>query len=93
MLDAAVDRGLERVVVSDVYLGRDDAAVQRLDQVRGFGEVFGSRARLRRILDVPADVDRDDVGTLLRQLHRVAAALPARRTGDKGDLAFYPSSH
>ena len=43
--------------------------------------------------DRPADVDGDDVGALLRQPHRVAAALPARRPGDECDLAFYTSCH
>ena len=38
-------------------------------------------------LDVPTDVDRDDVGALLGQPDRMAAALPARRAGDERHLA------
>ena len=34
------------------------------------------------------DVDGDDVGSLVRHPHGVRAALPARRSGDEGDLAF-----
>ena len=46
--------------------------------------------RLRERL---ADVDGDDVGALLGQPHRVAAALAARGAGDERDLALEPTSH
>ena len=35
----------------------------------------------------------DDVGALLGQPHRVAAALTARRPGDERDLALDPTGH
>jgi hypothetical protein len=38
-------------------------------------------------------IDRDDVGALLREPHRVAAALTARGSGDERNLARYPTSH
>ena len=44
-------------------------------------------------VDLLTDVDGDDVGALLRQPHRVRAALAARRAGDESDLAFNTSSH
>ena len=44
-------------------------------------------------VDLLADVDGDDVGALLRQPHRVRAALTARRAGDESDLAFDTSGH
>ena len=81
---------LERVVVANVDLGGDDAPVEVLDQVRGLGEVLGRRTHRRRGVEVLADVDGDDVGAFLRQPHRVAAALAARRTGDERDLALLP---
>ena len=94
LLDAAVDRGLERVVIADVDLGRDDAPVQLLDEVRSLGEVIGrGRRDLRVAADRPADVDRDDVRALFSQPDRMTAALAARRAGDERDLALYPSRH
>jgi hypothetical protein len=42
---------------------------------------------------LPADVDRDDVGALLRQPHRVAPALPASRAGDERHLAVELPGH
>ena len=87
LLDAAVDGGLERVVIADVDLGGDDPPIQRLDHVGGFGEVFGGRRRGRRVGEGLADVDGDDVGAFLRQPHSVAAPLPPRRAGDECDLA------
>ena len=41
LLNAAVHRGLQRIVVSDVDLSRHDATVEAFDQIRCFGEVFG----------------------------------------------------
>ena len=35
-----VHRGLERVVVADVDLGGEDAAVEPLDQIGGLGQVL-----------------------------------------------------
>ena len=49
LLDAAVDGGLERVVIADVDLGGDDPPVQRLDQIGCFREVLGGRRRGRRV--------------------------------------------
>src|SRR4029079_13006806 len=93
LLDAAVDRGLERVIVTHVHLCGDDSSVERLDHVRGLCEILGRRRRCRRVLDLPTDVDRDDVGALLRQPDRVTAALPTRRPCDESYLAFHPSRH
>ena len=56
---------------------------------RGLGEVFrGGRGR-GRVVEPAADVDRDDVGALFGEPHRVAAALAARGAGDERDLAVY----
>ena len=93
MFDPAVDRVLQCVEVADVDLGGHDPAVERFDEVCGLGEILGRGARFRCALDMPTDIDRDDVGALLGQPDRVAAALPERRAGDEGDLAFHPSSH
>jgi hypothetical protein len=94
LLDAAVDGRLERVEVTDVDFGGHDAAIERLDQVRGLGEVLGRRRRDRVVVDDgPADVDGDDVGALLRQPDRVAASLTARGARDESNLALYPSGH
>ena len=93
LLDARVDRGLERVVVADVDLGGVDAAVVALDQIGGLGQVFRRGKRNRDAVDLFTDVDGDDVGALLRQPHSVCAALSAGSAGDESDLAFNTSSH
>ena len=94
LFDTAVHRRFESVVVTHVDLGGHDAPVQALDQVGGLGQVIRRRWwDLAAAADRSADVDRDDVGTLLRQAHRVTAALAASGAGDKRDLALNPSGH
>ena len=93
LLDARVDRGLQRVVVAHVDLGGVDAAVVALDQVCGLGQILRGGQRNLNALDLLTDVDGDDVGAFLRQPHGVRAALAARRAGDESDLAFNTSSH
>ena len=66
LLDAAVDSGAERVEVAHVDLVGHDAPIEVLDHVGGFGEVFGGGRGRRRVVEAAADVDRDDVGALLR---------------------------
>ena len=93
LFHTAVHQGFERVVVTHVDLRGHDAAILGLDQVGGFGEVVRCRVRVSHVVDRSADVERDDVGALLRQPHRVAAALTPRGTADQGDLALYPPGH
>jgi hypothetical protein len=85
---ACLERRLELRLVPHVGLPREDPAVQRLDLLDGLGQVLRSGHGVGNRLDLPADVNRDDVGALLRQPHRVASSLPARRPGDEGDFAF-----
>jgi len=47
LLDAAVDRGLERAEVTNVDFGGHYSPVGRLDHLRGLGEVLGCRGRDR----------------------------------------------
>ena len=77
LLDAGVDRGLERVVVAHVDLGGVDAAVVALDQIRGLGQILRCRQRNLHAVDLLTDVDGDDVGALFGQPHRVRCG-PAR---------------
>jgi hypothetical protein len=51
------------------------------------------RRRHQEACDRFADVDGNDVRTLLRQSHRMRAALTARRAGDERDLAFDSPGH
>jgi hypothetical protein len=83
-----VQRRLHRSVVAHVGLDGHDPAVQRLDLLDRFRQVGRGRHRVRHAGDLIAEVDGDDVRSLLRQPDRVAAALAARRAGDEGDLAF-----
>jgi hypothetical protein len=91
--DAIVDRLPEGAEVADVGLGGDDPAVERLDLAGGFREVIRGRQRVRHGGDLAGDVNRDDVGALLGQSHRVAAPLPAGGPGDQGDHAPHASCH
>ena len=94
LLDAGVHGFLEGVVVTDVDLGGVDPTVVSLHQVRGLGQILrrGGGDQIHGV-DLLADVDRDDVGTLLGQSHRVRTALTARRAGDERDLAFDSTRH
>ena len=47
LLDAAVHRGFEGVVVTHIDLGGDDAPVESLDEIGGLGEIVGCRRRDR----------------------------------------------
>jgi len=85
--------GRDPGVVPDVGLGGHDPPVQRLDLLHRLGQVLRRRHRIRHRIHLRAEIDGDDVRALLRQPHRVAAALAARRSGDEGDLAFYSSCH
>lgn len=77
------------VCVADVHLRGHDAPVERLDRLRGVGELLG---RAEWITEAEGgirvgDVDGDDVGAGLGQLDRVCAPLPARRAGDECDFS------
>src|SRR5271163_245276 len=93
LLNAAVHRGLARVVITNVDLGGHDATVEALDQIRCLGKVFRCRMRIGQIVDGPADVDGDDVGALLGQPDGVAAALAARCAADERHLTLNAASH
>src|SRR6185312_13573961 len=94
LFDAAIDRGFERVVVAHVDFGRDDPAVETLYEVGRFGEVLRRGCRNGGVLhDRLTDVDGDDVRAFLRQSHRVAAALTARRPGDEGNFSLNAPCH
>src|SRR3984957_9858835 len=89
----AVDGGFDCLLVADVHLRGDDAPVEGFDQVGGLGEILRRRVRVGQVIDRPANVDRDDVGALLRQAYRVTAALPTSGATDEGDSAFDPAGH
>src|SRR5689334_20318696 len=91
LFDAAVDRCLQRVEVTHVDLGGHHTRPGVLDHARGDVEVFRCGSGGRRALEATADVDRNDVGTLLREPDSVTSALPPCRTGHEGDLAVHPT--
>jgi hypothetical protein len=90
--DTLVERRLQRTVVAHVGLAREDAAVERLDQPHGLGEVVGRRHRILHRRQLFRDIHRDDVGALLCHSQRVAAPLSSCRARDERDLAI-ESSH
>ena len=75
---------LSAVVVADVGLAGDDAAVEASTSTSFdlSGRHGSGRVDLRR------DVDGDDVGALFGQPDGVAAALTPRGAGDEGDFSF-----
>jgi hypothetical protein len=93
LLHPGVHRGFEGLVITHVDFGREDAAVMAFDQIRGLGQVLRCGGWEQESFDRLADVDGNDVRTLLRQSHRMRAALTARRPGDERDLAFDSPSH
>ena len=84
---------LEPVEVADVGLLGDDAPTGLLDEVDRLVEILAGRHRVRDAVDLTAQVERDDVGPLLGEPDRVAAALAARRPGDEDDLPVELSCH
>ena len=64
---------------------RGPVGLDLFDRLR---QVLRRRQRVVHAVERLADVDGDDVGALLGQPDRVAAALTARRARDECDLAF-----
>jgi hypothetical protein len=93
LFDAAVHNRRQRVEVAHVHLGGDDAPVEVLDEVGGFGEVIGCGPGDVAAGDSLADIDGDDVGALLGQAHSMAAALTARCAADERNFALNSSTH
>ena len=91
--DAAVERLAQLLGLANVGLCGDDALTGLLDQLGGLVEILRLGHRVADCLDVVADVDRDDVGALLGQPNRVAAALPARSAGDECNFSLNASHY
>gem|GEM_PF-5438735 len=81
-------RGIERVVVPDVDLARNDSSSGLLDEPDGLGEVLGGGHRIVDGVELTTDVDRDDVSAFLGEQFRVRPALSPRRPGNQRNLAF-----
>jgi hypothetical protein len=56
-------------------------------------EIIGCGQWVRVRIDVPTDVDDDDVGALFGHRERVRTPLTPRATRDESDLALEPSRH
>jgi hypothetical protein len=86
--EAGVKDRLKLGLDADVALPGDDAAVERLYVLDRLRQVCWRGERVVHAVKGLANVDRDDVRALARQPDRMAAALPAGRPGDEGDLAL-----
>ena len=91
--DAVLQRDPELFTVADVGLLRDDPPVLGFDEACGFFQVLGGGEGVGVGLDLFAQIDRDDVGALLRHAQGVATALPSRSAGDERDLSFETTGH
>ena len=91
--DAGLERVAQLMTLADVGDLGEHATAEFLDRPLDVGEIVGGGERVRVRVDVPADVDDDDVGTLFGHRERVRAALTARSTRDESDLALEPSRH
>ena len=87
-----VDTGLhgrrELREVADIGDDRNHPPAERLDGRDGLVEIGPGRQGIGDGVEVGAAVDRDDVGALGGQRHRVGSALAARRAGDHCDAAY-----
>jgi hypothetical protein len=72
---------------------RDDAAPRFFDQVDGLVEVLACGHRIGDGVDLIAQIERDDVRTLLGEPNRVRAALAPRGASDECNLAFELQCH
>src|SRR4051794_33904797 len=79
--------------VANVRSASDDPAACLLDETRSLGEVVGGAEIVGDALDRLAEVDCDDVGTLLCHPNSVASTLTPGGAGDEGDLALESPWH
>ena len=91
--DAGLERVAQLVSLADVGDPGEHAAAEFLDRPLDLGQVVGRCQRVRVGVDVPADVDDDDVGALPGHRERVRTSLTTGPTCDESDLALEPSSH
>ena len=82
----------QRATIPDIDLGGVGPSTGLLDLQTGLFKIERRRQRVFVRLDVVADVEQDDVRTLLGQLDRVAAALTAGAAGNQDHFVLY-SSH
>jgi hypothetical protein len=93
LLDTAVGRGLHGVSVTDVNDLAKDPSTRLGDQPDRLVEIGQRGGRYDDGVDSTADIERDDVGTLLREAHRLRTPDAPCRTGDQCDLSLQPAAH
>ena len=86
-----VDNLVDRRLVAHIGSGCHNPTAQRLDFFDGLGEFLLGSQLVGEPVDLLADVERDDVGTVPGKPHRMGAALAARPTADEGNLAVQRS--
>src|SRR3546814_4684211 len=86
--DALVEGLLQGDVVAHVGLGGEDPPPEVLHQADRLVEVLPGRHRVDDGVHLLAQVDGDDVGTVLGQAHGVVPALAARSPCDERDLTL-----
>ena len=77
---------LQGIDIADVALVCGDSSPELLHLANGLVQVSTRRHRVADGVQLPAYVDRDDVGPLLGQADRMRTTLAPRSTGDEGDL-------
>ena len=92
LLDALVERGGQRLAITDIGLAPDHLPAGLLDQVHRLVQVLGCGHRVQHAVELPTDVHPDDVGALLGQPDRVRTPLSPRRSRDEGDATVH-SAH
>jgi hypothetical protein len=80
---SVVDGLLEAVAVPNVCHRGDDATVESPDLTASAISALG----IVQVRHGAAEINRDDIGTLLRESQRVAPTLPPRCSGYEGDPA------
>ena len=79
--------------VTDVDDLADDPSTRFGDQPDRLVEVGQRGGRNDDGVDRTADIERDDVGTLLRETHRLRTPDPPCSACDQGDFSFQPVAH
>ena len=86
-VEPGLQRVLQRLLIANVGLLRNDSRAGVLDKLDREREIVGRRQGIGHRRDLVADVDRDDVRAVGGQPDRLRAALTPCGAGDESDLA------
>lgn len=92
LVEAGLQGSAQRHRVTHIGLLGHDARTGVFDQLDRGRQVLGVRERIGHAVDLLAQIDSNDVGSIGGQAQGVGAALAAGRAGDQRDLALQASA-